>query len=228
MPHNYSSSAACIALPPTVHCTAQTINYQSRGIQQNIPDTEFCEKFPETSFPALSTIVTPVRVLQRCRPGVTPGSWSRSSTRCSPGSSSSPPTRAVLYCTVLYCTGSTSWPRTRAASASSCWGTATTAWPGCQAGHLSWNYDCDSPNTVYSSKHPLICVTVFHDGVLAVSRPDHADCCVQLARLMITAIGAVRRQCREPDLDMRIGNNELGVCSLELLRSGIVHCAVQL
>ena len=43
--------------------------------------------------------------------------------------------------------------------------------------------------------------------MLAVSRPDHADCCVQLARLMITAIGAVRSQCREPDLDMRIGNN---------------------
>ena len=42
---------------------------------------------------------------------------------------------------------------------------------------------------------------------VAVSRPDHADCCVQLARLMITAIGAVRSQCREPDLDMRIGNN---------------------
>ena len=40
---------------------------------------------------------------------------------------------------------------------------------------------------------------------LPVSRPDHADCCVKLARAMITAIGAVRETCQEQELDMRIG-----------------------
>ena len=39
-----------------------------------------------------------------------------------------------------------------------------------------------------------------------MSCSDHADCCVQLARHMITAIGAVRQTCTEAELDMRIGN----------------------
>ena len=41
-----------------------------------------------------------------------------------------------------------------------------------------------------------------------MSCSDHADCCVQLARHMITAIGAVRQTCTEAELDMRIGNTE--------------------
>ena len=40
---------------------------------------------------------------------------------------------------------------------------------------------------------------------LPVSRPDHADCCVKLARAMITAITTVRESCSEAELDMRIG-----------------------
>ena len=42
---------------------------------------------------------------------------------------------------------------------------------------------------------------------------DHADCCVQLARHMITAIGAVRQTCREAKLDMRIGNRLNTFCT---------------
>ena len=40
---------------------------------------------------------------------------------------------------------------------------------------------------------------------LPISRPDHADCCVSLARQMISAIQAVRQTYPGADLDMRIG-----------------------
>ena len=36
---------------------------------------------------------------------------------------------------------------------------------------------------------------------------------MQLARHMITAIGAVRQTCREAELDMRIGNNFNTFCT---------------